>query len=53
MKDALLTVPRTFSHGENTITNPCEIANAFNNYFASVADTAKRNISYSHKHFSE
>ena len=29
------------SHGENTITNPCEISNVFNNYFASVADTAK------------
>ena len=41
------------SHVDNTITNPCEIANIFNNYFASVADTAKQNINYSHKHFSE
>ena len=46
-------VPRTLSHGENTTTNPCEIANVFNNYFASVAETAKQNINYSHKHFSE
>ena len=46
------TVPRTLSLGENTITNPCEIADIFN-YFASVADTAKQNINYSHKHFSE
>ena len=53
MKNALSTVPRTLSHGENAITNPCEIANAFNNYYASVADTAKCNINYSHKHFSE
>ena len=53
MKNVILTALRTLSHGENTITNPCEIANVFNNYFASVADTAKLNIKYSHKHFSE
>ena len=41
------------SHGENTITSPFEIANVFNKYFASVANTAKVNINYSHKHFSE
>ena len=40
-------------NGVNTTTNPCEIANVFNNYFASVAETAKQNINYSHKHFSE
>ena len=45
-----LTVPRTLSHGENAITNPCEIANVINNYFALVADTAKQNINFSHKH---
>ena len=53
MKNVISTVPRTLSQGDNTITNPCEIANVFNNYFASVADTAKQNINYSHKHFSE
>ena len=41
------------SHGENTTTSPCEIANVFNNYFASVAEIGKQNINYSHKHFSE
>ena len=41
------------SHGENTTTNSCEIANVFNNYFASVAEIGKQNINYSHKHFSE
>ena len=40
MKNVISTVPRTLSHGDNTITNACEIANVFNNYFASVADTA-------------
>ena len=53
MKNVISTVPRTLSHGVNTTTNPCEIANIFNNYFASVAETAKQNINYSHKHFSE
>ena len=41
MKNVISTVPRTLSHGENTVTNLCEIANIFNKYFASVADTAK------------
>ena len=53
MKNVISTVPRTLSHGVNTTTNPCEIANVLNNYFASVAETAKQNINYSHKHFSE
>ena len=51
MKNVISTVPRTLSHDENTTTNPCE--NVFNNYFASVAETAKQNINYSHTHFSE
>ena len=53
MKNVISTVPRTLSHGVNTTTNPCEIANVFNNYFASVAETAEQNINYSHKHFYE
>ena len=53
MKNVITTVPRTLPHGENTTANPCEIANVFNNYFASVAETAKQNISYSHKHLFE
>ena len=46
-------LPRTISQAENVITNPCDIANIFNNYFSSVADTAKENIKYSHKHLSD
>ena len=53
MKNVISTVPRTLSHGVNTTTNPCEIANVLNNYLVSVAETAKQNINYSHKHFSE
>ena len=46
-------MPRTISQGENLIANPYDIANIFNNYFSSVADTAKENIKYSHKDFSD
>ena len=53
MKNFITTVPRTLSHGENTTANPCDIANVFNNYFASVAETAKQYINYSHKHLFE
>ena len=35
------------------ITNPCDIANTFNNYFGSIAETTKKSIKYSHKHFSD
>ena len=37
----------------DTITNHYDIANTFNNYFASIAETTKRSIKYSHKHFSD
>ena len=53
MKNVLSTVPRKISYRENRVTNPCEIANVFNNYFPSVADTPNQNISYSQKHFFE
>ena len=53
IKNVISTVPRFLSHGDNTITNPCEIANVFNNYFSLVTGTAKQNINYSHKHFPE
>ena len=42
MKNVISTVPRTLSHGKNTITNPSETANVFNNYIASVPYTAKQ-----------
>ena len=37
----------------DTITNPYDIANTFNNYFAYVAETTKKSIKYSHKQFSD
>ena len=35
------------------MTNPYDIANIFNNYFASVAEITKKSIKYSNKHFSD
>ena len=40
----------TLDNGD-TITNPYDIANTFNNYFASIAETTKKSIKYTHKHF--
>ena len=37
----------------DTITNPYDIANTFNNCFVSMAETTKNSIKYSHKHFSD
>ena len=36
----------------DTITNPYDTANTFNNYFGSIAETTKKSIKYTHKHFS-
>ena len=36
-----------------TITNPYDIVNTFNNYFASVAQTTIKSRRFSHKHFLE
>ena len=44
LKNITYSVPRTISQGENLITNPNDIATIFNNYFSSVAGTAKENI---------
>ena len=45
------TVP-SLDNGD-TITNPYDIAKTFNNYFASIAETTKKSIKYSYKHFSD
>ena len=37
----------------DTITNPYDNANTFNNYFASIAETTRKSIKYLHKHFSD
>ena len=53
LKTKASSVPTVLSCGNgDTITDPFDIANTFNNYFASIAETTKRSIKYSHKHFS-
>ena len=53
LKTLAFSVPTVLSldNGE-TITNPYNITNAFNNYFASIVETKKKSVKYSHKHFS-
>ena len=48
------TIPTAHSlDNGNTRTSPYDIANTFNNYFASIAETTKKSIKYTHKHFSD
>ena len=52
LKTVVSSAPTVLSHDDSdTITNPYDIANTFNNYFASISETTKSNIKYSHKHF--
>ena len=54
LKTVVSSFPTVLSLGHgNNITNPYDIANIFNNYFASIAETTKKSIKYSHKHFSD
>ena len=54
LKTKASSVPTVLSRENgDVITNPYDIVNAFNNYFASIAETTKRSIKYSHKHFSD
>ena len=54
LKTKASSVPTILSvENGDTVTNPYDIANTFNNYFASIAETTKRRTKYSHKHFSD
>ena len=47
LKTKASSVPTVLSRENgDTITNPYDIANTFNNYFVSLAETAKRSIKY-------
>ena len=50
LKTVASNIPTVLSvDNGDTVTNPYDIANTFNNYFASIAETTKK--IYSHKHF--
>ena len=52
-KNLASNVPTVLSlDNGNTITNPYGISNTFS-YFASMAETTKKSIKYSYKHFSD
>ena len=54
LKTVSSSVPTVLSlDNGDIITNPHDIANTFNKYFASIAETTKISIKYSHKHFSD
>ena len=54
LKSVASNVPTVLSlDNGDTITNSYDIANTFNNYFASIAETTKKKPKYSHKHFSD
>ena len=54
LKTTTSRVPTVLSlDNDDTITNPYDTANTFNNYFASIVETTKKSIKYSHKHFSD
>ena len=54
LKPLASSVPTLLSPDNgDIITNPYNIANTFNNYFASIAKTTKKSIKYLHKYFSD
>ena len=54
LKTVAASIPTVLSlDNGDTVTNPYDIANTFNNYFASIAETTKKSIKDSHKHFSD
>ena len=54
LKTEACNVPTVLSLGNgDTIANPYDIVNTFNNYFASIAETTKKSKKYSMKHFSD
>ena len=54
LKTEAFSIPIVLSlDNGNTITNPYDIPNTFNNYFAFIAETTKKSIKYSYKHFSK
>ena len=51
LKDSSSTVPSTIIEDNISLTNPKDIADAFNNYFSNVATGIKSSIKYSRNKF--
>ena len=53
IKNISADIPKSLTVDGTTISYPKAISNIFNDYFSSIANNAKHNISFSHKHFSD
>ena len=54
LKTVAASIPTVLSlDNGDTVTNPYDIANTFNNYFATIAETTNKSIKHTHKHFSD
>ena len=54
LKTVASRVPTVLSlNNGDTITNPYDAVNTFNNWFAFIAESTKKSINYSHQHFSD
>ena len=51
LKDSSATVPSTITEGNNSFTNPKDIADAFDNYFSKVATGIQSSIKHSRNKF--
>ena len=53
IKDISADIAKSLSVDDATISNPLAISDIFINYFSSIANKTKLNISFSHEHFSD
>ena len=53
IKNISANILKSLAVDDTTISNPVAISNIFNNYFSSITNNTKHNISISHKHFSD
>ena len=52
LKTVASIIPTVLSHDiGDTITNPYDIGNTFNNYFATITETTKKSIKYTQTFF--
>ena len=53
VKDISADIPKSLPADGATISNPMAISNILNNYFSSIANKTKVNISFSNQYFSD
>ena len=53
LKTLAFSAPTVVSLDNDDIVDTYDLVNTFNNYFVSKAETTKKSMKYSHKHFSD